>query len=276
MAPEQIRGDALDHRVDIFAMGVVLWESISGRRLFKAETSGETAGKVVYADPPSLSSVRRDVPAELDEAVRRALAKHPRERYQSARKFAEGLGRCGMATTAELAAWLRSNMASHLTKRQALARVASPFAADRQSLTPSGIKPRAEAAPPTRETGALSEALPSPQAGRFKWLAAGLILVGGGAVYGYEVWTSSVPVLQRGVQPFVANAPSAAAKPDAATSVEHPDPTPLPTAATSGSGGESIPRPARHPPKPPKSQPARVNSAIPPPSPVLPVDPEFI
>ena len=87
MAPEQARGDAIDHRVDLFALGVVLWEACAGRRLFKASTSSETLVAVTRAVVPRLAQVRPGAPEGLDEILARALRADPDERYQNAGDF---------------------------------------------------------------------------------------------------------------------------------------------------------------------------------------------
>jgi eukaryotic-like serine/threonine-protein kinase len=84
MAPEQVRGEAVDQRADIFALGAVLYEMLSGRRAFPGATSADTMSMILSHDPPSLSRLRRDISLDLDRAVSRCLEKSPRERYQSA------------------------------------------------------------------------------------------------------------------------------------------------------------------------------------------------
>ena len=85
MSPEQVRGGSADHRSDIFSLGAILYELISGRRAFKAPTGAETMAAILNADVAPLSSEARPVPAPLERIVRHCLEKDPRERYQSAR-----------------------------------------------------------------------------------------------------------------------------------------------------------------------------------------------
>jgi serine/threonine protein kinase len=84
MSPEQTEGVFVDARSDLFSAGVVLWEVLTGRRLFKKKTNGETIEAVnsmaVY--PPS--AYRNEIPSELDEIVMKALARDPNQRYPSA------------------------------------------------------------------------------------------------------------------------------------------------------------------------------------------------
>lgn len=91
-APERLRGDDRpDARVDVYAIGVVLFEMLSGRRPFDAPSFSELAQKVRNEPAPLLSSVRRDVPPGLDEVVDRALAKERDARWPSAEAFAAAL-----------------------------------------------------------------------------------------------------------------------------------------------------------------------------------------
>jgi serine/threonine protein kinase/Tol biopolymer transport system component len=85
MAPEQVKGLPADHRSDVFALGAILYEMLTGRRAFQKETAVETMTAVLREDPPELSRVRNDVPAGLDEVVRRCLEKDPAHRFESAR-----------------------------------------------------------------------------------------------------------------------------------------------------------------------------------------------
>ncbi|HOX42298.1 MAG TPA: protein kinase [Myxococcota bacterium] len=90
MAPEQFTGKP-DHRADVFAMGVVLWESLSGVRLFHSQTDVDTLQKVLYLDPPPIGKTRLEVDAKLDAILLKALDKDPDKRYQHAREFRDAL-----------------------------------------------------------------------------------------------------------------------------------------------------------------------------------------
>lgn len=84
MAPEQVRGTAVDHRVDIFAFGVILHEMLTGRRTFKKSTPAETMAAILNDDPPSLSQVVPSAPLGVSRLVQRCLEKNPERRLQSA------------------------------------------------------------------------------------------------------------------------------------------------------------------------------------------------
>lgn len=81
MSPEQAEGNPVDHRSDLFSLGVILYEMLTGQRLFKAKENRETLRNVRKAVVPIPSSVRPDLPPELDQIVARALAKHREDRY---------------------------------------------------------------------------------------------------------------------------------------------------------------------------------------------------
>lgn len=91
MAPEQIRGRDIDRRADIFALGVVLWELTTGRRLFRMDTDLETVERVQACVVPPPSSMAYDFPAQLESIVMTALRKNPNDRYQTARDFSRAL-----------------------------------------------------------------------------------------------------------------------------------------------------------------------------------------
>ena len=85
MSPEQTSGRPLDHRTDIFSMGVVLHEMATGRRPFDGSSSAELVSAILRDNPPSVTDVRPDLPSDLARIVRRCLEKDPRHRLQTAR-----------------------------------------------------------------------------------------------------------------------------------------------------------------------------------------------
>jgi eukaryotic-like serine/threonine-protein kinase len=88
MAPEQAHGLSADHRSDIFALGAVLYEMMSGRRAFHQESAVETLHAIIKTDPPSLVEGQPQVPGAAWRVVRHCLEKDPHERFQSAQDLA--------------------------------------------------------------------------------------------------------------------------------------------------------------------------------------------
>jgi tetratricopeptide (TPR) repeat protein/predicted Ser/Thr protein kinase len=88
MSPEQINGQELDGRTDIFSAGVVLYQLLTGALPFSGKTIAETLQKVVSASPPPLNQFLKEYPKGLDDVIARALAKNREERYRSAGEFA--------------------------------------------------------------------------------------------------------------------------------------------------------------------------------------------
>jgi len=85
MAPEQIEGQNVDPRTDIFSFGTVLYEMIAGRRPFTGDTRASVIGGIVGVEPPSLTSVQPGVPRTVERLIGRCLAKDPELRWQTAR-----------------------------------------------------------------------------------------------------------------------------------------------------------------------------------------------
>jgi eukaryotic-like serine/threonine-protein kinase len=77
MSPEQVRGEPADARADIFSLGTILYEMISGRRAFRRDTSAETMTAILKEDPPELSLTGKPISPELERIVRRCLEKKP-------------------------------------------------------------------------------------------------------------------------------------------------------------------------------------------------------
>jgi len=91
MAPEQVRGEPVDARTDIFGFGAVLYEMVSGNRAFRRDTAAETMTAVLKEDPPELTDTGHPVPPSLDRIVRRCLEKDPEQRFQSAKDLSFAL-----------------------------------------------------------------------------------------------------------------------------------------------------------------------------------------
>ena len=91
MSPEQVRGEKVDPRSDIFALGCLLYEVLTGHRAFRGETSHDTMLAILNRDPDPIEDFRSDVPPGIEIVVRRCLEKQPEERFESARDVAFAL-----------------------------------------------------------------------------------------------------------------------------------------------------------------------------------------
>jgi len=100
MSPEQVRGEPVDARSDIFELGSILYEMLCGQRAFRRDTSAETMTAILKEDPPELSLTGKTISPALERIVRRCLEKKPLQRFQSARDLAFNLeGLTGLSST---------------------------------------------------------------------------------------------------------------------------------------------------------------------------------
>ena len=91
MAPEQVRGETVDHRADIFAFGAILYELVTRQRAFKKPTSAETMTAILHEDPPAIALTTEGISPGLLRIVQRCLEKKPERRFQSASDLAFAL-----------------------------------------------------------------------------------------------------------------------------------------------------------------------------------------
>ena len=122
MAPEQLKGSSIDHRVDIFALGVVLYEMLALRRLFQRKTDYLTFRAVMEQPIPDIRKYRPDLPDGVADALVRALDRDPVGRFDTARQFGTAIldGLNGIVrpwTQGEIGDFLRANFADEIGKR---------------------------------------------------------------------------------------------------------------------------------------------------------------
>ena len=111
MAPEQVRGGEVDRRVDIWGLGVVLWELLTLERLFRRETEVESMYAVLVGEIPAPSERRPGIAPELDAIVMKALQREPEKRWRTAREMGQALhafasSQAADVGAAELSAWM--------------------------------------------------------------------------------------------------------------------------------------------------------------------------
>src|SRR5438132_309019 len=91
MSPEQVRGQKVDHRSDIFSFGAILYEMLSGRRAFHGESAADTMSAILKEDPPDLSDTNQNISPALERLVNHCLEKNPEARFHSASDLAFAL-----------------------------------------------------------------------------------------------------------------------------------------------------------------------------------------
>ncbi len=101
-APEQLRSEELDQRVDVFALGIVMWEVLAGRRLFEGENPLQLANQIATQPIPRIDEVRADVPTAVADAIARALVREREGRWQTARELADALGKAAPSPAPEM------------------------------------------------------------------------------------------------------------------------------------------------------------------------------
>ncbi len=124
LSPEAASGLEVDHRADIFAVGIIMWELFTGRRLFYGETDYQTVELVRQAKVPSIAALNPEIEPELEQIVRKSLAKEPDDRYQSAADFGDALAqylfsRRMKVTARDIANLVRDTQVEMMRKRSA-------------------------------------------------------------------------------------------------------------------------------------------------------------
>ncbi len=121
MSPEQLRGERLDRRTDIWAAGVVLWEVLAGEALFSRTSEPVTLRHILEGTIRSITDLRSDIPPALAATLERALSRDPRRRFDDAAKMRRALrAAVRIATPYQVAAYLARRLAPKLTSRRAL------------------------------------------------------------------------------------------------------------------------------------------------------------
>src|SRR5262249_27823405 len=134
VAPECLKGHKADRRADVWGIGVIAWELLTGGRLFRRDSDVDTLYAVTEAPIQHPSKVRRGLPAALDEIVLRALARDPEQRYATARELGRDLARFSarkgeVVTSADVADWLRELFPGGRERRQQILELAAQLGA---------------------------------------------------------------------------------------------------------------------------------------------------
>ncbi len=123
MAPEQARGTNLDRRTDVFSAGIVLWEALCMRRLFRGETDAETLNRVLFEPIPEAVAYNPSVPEGVNVVIGRALARDPDQRFATCLDFAEALEReatkaATIASVRDVATFVQSLMGQEIAAQR--------------------------------------------------------------------------------------------------------------------------------------------------------------
>src|SRR5262249_25944866 len=166
LSPEQAKGGEVDPRSDLYSLGVVLYELLTGKTPFDGETPVEIAMKHLSNPPQPPSKLRSDVPPELDLVVMRALAKNPDDRYQNAEEMEADLERVA-----------RARPVAAPTAATQVMRAAPAAAAAATAATMIAPGPGAGAIPPTAVVDEEEEDRGGPDRPLWPWLvAAGFVV----------------------------------------------------------------------------------------------------
>jgi len=162
MAPEQMTAAVVDRRVDVWALGAVLWELLTLRKLFLRESDVDTMYAVLSGEIRPPSEYRSDVSPELDEIVLKALRRSPDERWQSAREMGQALRRYlasqeGLVGPAEIADWMAELFPYGELRKRELMEIARTREARIESCEPRQ---------PEHESGRRATGIPAKMADR--------------------------------------------------------------------------------------------------------------
>jgi serine/threonine protein kinase len=259
MPPEQLRGSPLDRRADLYSVGAVLWELLTGRRLFDGDNEGAIVGQVLNqrVEPPS--RLAPQVPAALDEAVLTALSREPSRRFATARRMALALESASPAAgPVRVGEWLEELAGDALARRTSMiARIESGDA----SAGGGGDAARASGPRLIEVTDTLPMTRHEAGSSRGKRLLYALTLVAAALAVGswFAFRASPAPL-----PPSATASPPPVDTPAASVSPQTQQEPPTASPATVDTGRLVTPvRPARvsHPAHPSSSVPAKAQSA---------------
>ena len=169
-APEMVEAATeLDHRVDVFAAGAVLWSALTGRALFRGESDAETLRRILQLDIPPPSKVGLAPPAVFDGLVQKALARDPAHRFATAAAMAEALRDAALAAgllgaPTKVARWVRETFAAEIDERHRQVRDAAARTSHSVIAVLPGFAEPVDATPAHDEPAVEIAAAPSPSA----------------------------------------------------------------------------------------------------------------
>jgi len=183
MAPEQARGEPVDARADVYALGSVLFRLITGRNVFETEHIIALLGRLVLEDPPSPASLRFDVPEPLDEVILRALARRRDDRYEDGGELARALARVGTLNNDPPATDQSASSIRKLAERRsARPRPSGEHAGERPSSPPPGVFPPGRSGAAAGRRFESTTPTGGPARGTFERRVVAAVLFDGGGI----------------------------------------------------------------------------------------------
>ncbi|MCC7538564.1 MAG: serine/threonine protein kinase [Deltaproteobacteria bacterium] len=151
MAPEQMRGQRVDRRADVWSLGVVLWEALAGRPLFRRKNDSETILAALADDVPPLRAIAAEVPPALASVAERALSMNPSARYATAEEMGRDLASIASTRDEDVARWMRHLFPDAEREHDRLVHLASARVPRSRSASMTDPLPRSvsELAPPS-------------------------------------------------------------------------------------------------------------------------------
>lgn len=291
MSPEQLRAEELDSRSDVYAMGVVLWELLAGRRLFKAPSDGALVAMVLTGVTQPPSAVVADVPSELDAVCMQALSPAVDDRFSNAAEFADALERAAELSGVPIATPRAVGRFVTQTLEQAgLLPLPLPLAGAGEAprldaLPPLGAVPDSSSRSPARDVAAEPAPLPvhgsgATAAGAVSAMTSPRRAAGVGAAVGgvigavVLVLVVVVAIVGRRAEPEPAAAPAAHPQEPAPTGLPQPEPaaaglplaaSPSPEVVEAEPPEDAAAAPVAQPTPAPKSTAPRAPAAVRPP-----------
>jgi serine/threonine-protein kinase len=240
MAPEQITGVCVTRQSDVFAASIVLWEALTGKRLFEAESETALLARVLSAPIPPPSSVAAGLDAELDRIVLRGLARELPARYASARDMALDLeGYARLERPSQVTEWVERLAGEELARRAArVAEIESESRSERVSIATVLRVAGGATAPDEAETaGAAGGGRRERRARTIGWIGAAALGIAGVAVV---AGVRGAPTRAAAPQPVVREAPamSAAGSDPPSPAPNETEPAHAPAAAASTATGK--------------------------------------
>ena len=258
MAPEQITGGSqVDGRADIYALGVLVYRALTGRRPFEGGTQEVLMGHL-HSTPPDPSSIDPALPPAFDAALRKALARDPRQRYSSAGEFARALRSATGLESTPPPAYRRTSDGRAVVPQLAVGGLARTPVALAEQLTRKGTIVPPESSQRQRSIPAASPEPATlrraPRGDTIIWAALGIVLalvIGGGLLYA----TGLLPGRNGGSVGVIATARPTESPTPSSVPTSSPQPTDAPTSLAT-SPATVVPQPTNAPTDAPTKPPA--------------------